>query len=192
MPESPLALTTGRATLALLAPVSGVIVPLDEVPDPVFAQRLAGDGLSIDPLGSEVVAPCDAVVRQVHRASHAVTLEASGLEIVIHVGLDTVLLQGAGFHPAVKAGQPVRAGEVLLRFDIDAVARRARSLLTEVIVSNMDRVATLRPRSGMVVAGHDVLFEVELTTDPGTTAAPASAWDMEQLLAAVELVAASL
>ncbi|MFN7459552.1 MAG: phosphoenolpyruvate--protein phosphotransferase [Gemmatimonas sp.] len=175
MPESPLALTTGRATLALLAPVSGVIVPLDEVPDPVFAQRLAGDGLSIDPLGSEVVAPCDAVVRQVHRASHAVTLEASGLEIVIHVGLDTVLLQGAGFHPAVKAGQPVRAGEVLLRFDIDAVARRARSLLTEVIVSNMDRVATLRPRSGMVVAGHDVLFEVELTTDPGTTAAPASA-----------------
>lgn len=175
MPESPLALTTGRATLALLAPVSGVIVPLDEVPDPVFAQRLAGDGLSIDPLGSELVAPCDAVVRQVHRASHAVTLEASGLEIVIHVGLDTVLLQGAGFHPAVKAGQPVRAGEVLLRFDIDAVARRARSLLTEVIVSNMDRVATLRPRSGMVVAGHDVLFEVELTTDPGTTAAPASA-----------------
>ena len=85
MPESPLALTTGRATLALLAPVSGVIVPLDEVPDPVFAQRLAGDGLSIDPLGSEVVAPCDAVVRQVHRASHVVTLEASGLEIVIHV-----------------------------------------------------------------------------------------------------------
>ena len=57
MPESTFAPTTGRATLALLAPVTGVIVPLDEVPDPVFAQRLAGDGLSIDPLGSEVVAP---------------------------------------------------------------------------------------------------------------------------------------
>ncbi|WP_439643863.1 phosphoenolpyruvate--protein phosphotransferase [Gemmatimonas sp.] len=175
MSESTLAPTTGRATLTLLAPVSGVIVPLEDVPDPVFAQRLAGDGLSIDPLGSEVLAPCDAVVRQVHRASHAVTLEASGLEIVIHVGLDTVLLQGAGFHPAVKAGQQVRAGDVLLRFDIDAVARRARSLLTEVVISNMDRVAALRPRSGMVVAGHDVLFEVELKTDPSAPAAPAAA-----------------
>ncbi|MCO4099487.1 MAG: phosphoenolpyruvate--protein phosphotransferase [Gemmatimonas sp.] len=175
MSESTLAPTTGRATLTLLAPVSGVIVPLEDVPDPVFAQRLAGDGLSIDPLGSEVLAPCDAVVRQVHRASHAVTLEASGLEIVIHVGLDTVLLQGAGFHPAVKAGQQVRAGDVLLRFDIDAVARRARSLLTEVVISNMDRVAALRPRSGMVVAGHDVLFEVELKADPSAPAAPAAA-----------------
>ncbi|WP_353267186.1 phosphoenolpyruvate--protein phosphotransferase [Gemmatimonas sp.] len=175
MSESTLAPITGRATLALLAPVSGVIVPLEDVPDPVFAQRLAGDGLSIDPLGSEVVAPCDAVVRQVHRASHAVTLEASGLEIVIHVGLDTVLLQGAGFHPAVKAGQQVRAGDVLLRFDIDAVARRARSLLTEVVISNMDRVAALRPRSGMVVAGHDVLFEVELKADASAPAASASA-----------------
>lgn len=175
MSESTLAPTTGRATLTLLAPVSGVIVPLEDVPDPVFAQRLAGDGLSIDPLGSEVLAPCDAVVRQVHRASHAVTLEASGLEIVIHVGLDTVLLQGAGFHPAVKAGQQVRAGDVLLRFDIDAVARRARSLLTEVVIFNMDRVAALRPRSGMVVAGHDVLFEVELKADPSAPAAPAAA-----------------
>jgi phosphocarrier protein FPr len=173
MSESPLAPITGRATLALLAPVSGVIVPLEDVPDPVFAQRLAGDGLSIDPLGSEVVAPCDAVVRQVHRASHAVTLEASGLEIVIHVGLDTVLLQGAGFHPAVKAGQQVRAGDVLLRFDIDDVARRARSLLTEVVIANMDLVAALRPRTGMVVAGHDVLFEVELKAAPSAPAASA-------------------
>jgi phosphoenolpyruvate-protein phosphotransferase len=86
-----------------------------------------------------------------------------------------VLLQGAGFHPAVKAGQPVRAGDVLLRFDIDAVARRARALLTEVVISNMDLVAALRPRSGMVVAGHDVLFEVELKTAPSSPAAPASA-----------------
>jgi len=175
MPEPTLAPTTGRATLALLAPVSGIIVPLEDVPDPVFAQRLAGDGLSIDPLGSEVVAPCDAVVRQVHRASHAVTLEASGLEIVIHVGLDTVLLQGAGFRPAVTAGQPVRAGDVLLRFDVDAVARRARSLLTEVIISNMDRVAALRPRAGMVVGGRDVLFEVELEADASASAGAASA-----------------
>ena len=162
MPEAIAVPTAGRSTLTLLAPVSGVVVPLDQVPDPVFAQRLAGDGVAIDPLDDQIVAPCDALVRQVHRAGHAVTLDAAGLEIVIHVGLDTVLLQGDGFHPLVKTGQQVRAGELLLRFDVDAVARRARSLLTEIVVSNVDRIAALRPRSGTVVAGRDVLLEIEL------------------------------
>jgi phosphocarrier protein FPr len=148
--------------LTLLAPVTGIVVPLDEVPDPVFAQRLAGDGVSIDPLGEEVVAPCDAVVLQVHRAGHAVTLDANGLEIVIHVGLDTVQLRGEGFRPLVRTGDRVRTGDPLLRFDADVVARRARSLLTEVVVSNMDRVAGLRPRSGTVTAGRDVLIEIDI------------------------------
>ena len=157
----------GRGVLTLVAPVSGVVVPLDQVPDPVFAQRLAGDGIAIDPLSDEIVAPCEADVRQVHRAGHAVTLDAAGLEIVIHVGLDTVQLKGEGFRPLVKAGDRVRAGEPLLRFDADAVARRARSLLTEVVITNMDRVAALRPRSGTVVAGRDVLLEVELRAAEG-------------------------
>ena len=157
----------GRGVLTLVAPVSGVVVPLDQVPDPVFAKRLAGDGIAIDPLSDEIVAPCEADVRQVHRAGHAVTLDAAGLEIVIHVGLDTVQLKGEGFRPLVKAGDRVRAGEPLLRFDADAVARRARSLLTEVVITNMDRVAALRPRSGTVVAGRDVLLEVELRAAEG-------------------------
>jgi len=157
----------GRGVLTLVAPVSGVVVPLDQVPDPVFAQRLAGDGIAIDPLSDEIVAPCEADVRQVHRAGHAVTLDAAGLEIVIHVGLDTVQLKGEGFRALVKAGDRVRAGEPLLRFDADAVARRARSLLTEVVITNMDRVAALRPRSGTVVAGRDVLLEVELRAAEG-------------------------
>jgi multiphosphoryl transfer protein len=78
------------AVLSLLAPLSGVLVPLDRVPDAAFAQRLAGDGISIDPLDDNLVAPCDARVLQVHRAGHALTLEASGLELVVHIGLDTV------------------------------------------------------------------------------------------------------
>ncbi|MBK7832212.1 MAG: phosphoenolpyruvate--protein phosphotransferase [Gemmatimonadetes bacterium] len=175
MPEPLIAPIADYTTLTLLAPVSGVVVPLDEVPDPVFAQRLAGDGISIDPVGNEIVAPCDAVVRQVHRSAHAVTLDVAGLELVIHVGLDTVLLQGAGFHPAVKAGQQVRAGELLLRFDADVVARRARSLLTEILVSNVDRISALRPRTGTVVAGRDVLLEIDIPAAASTAAAPVDA-----------------
>src|SRR5687768_1864575 len=106
-------------TLTLLAPLSGVIVPLDRVPDPVFAQRLVGDGISIDPLSQRLLAPCDARIVQVHRAGHALTLSASGLEIVIHIGLDTVLLKGKGFEPIVKAGDLVHACDPLISFDAD-------------------------------------------------------------------------
>src|ERR671914_100921 len=140
-------------TLTLVAPVSGIIVPLDRVPDPVFAQRLVGDGLALDPLDQRVVAPCDARVLQVHRAGHALTLSASGLEILIHVGLDTVTLEGKGFEQRVKAGAEVRAGDLLLTFDADYVATHARSLLTPVLVTNMERVTALEGRTGKVVGG---------------------------------------
>src|SRR3954469_24830207 len=153
-----MAMTANGRTLSLVAPVSGVVVPLDRVPDPVFAQRLVGDGVSIDPLGDMIVAPCDARVTQVHRARHAITLAAHGVEIIVHVGLDTVGLNGDGFHPLVESGADVRAGEPLLRFDGDLVARRARSLLTEMVVSTSDRILSQRvDASGTVEAGRDVV-----------------------------------
>lgn len=150
----------GSGTLTLLAPLSGVIVPLDAVPDEVFAKRLAGDGISIDPLDNRVVAPCDARVTMVHRAAHALTLDANGLEIMIHVGLDTVTLKGEGFEAHVKSGDQVRAGDLMITFDGDLVGRRARSLLTQILVANMDLVVSIDTESGKVIAGRDVLMRV--------------------------------
>jgi multiphosphoryl transfer protein len=147
-------------TLTLVAPVSGIIVPLDRVPDPVFAQRLVGDGVAIDPLDQRLVAPCDARVLQVHRAGHALTLSASGIEILIHIGLDTVKLNGKGFSSSVKAGDEVHAGDPLMTFDADFVATHARSLLSPMLVTSMDRVTSLHRRSGRVIAGRDVVMEV--------------------------------
>ena len=158
-------------SLILLAPLSGVIVPLEQVPDPAFARRLAGDGLALDPLDQRLLAPCDARVLYVHRAGHALTLSASGLEILIHVGLDTVTLGGKGFEPRVKAGDEVRAGDLLLTFDADYVARHARSLITPVLVVNMDRVAALQGPTGRVLGGRDTLLEVRLAAaGPDATA----------------------
>jgi phosphocarrier protein FPr len=148
--------------LTLLAPLSGLIVPLEQVPDPAFAKRLAGDGLALDPLDQRLVAPCDARVLHVHRAGHALTLSASGLEVLMHVGLDTVTLNGRGFESRVKAGDEVRAGDLLLTFDADYVATHARSLITPVLVVSMDRVAALQARTGRVTAGRDALLEVRL------------------------------
>ncbi len=155
-----------RETLTLVAPLSGVIVPLGEVPDPVFAQRLAGDGISIDPLSQLLLAPCDAHVIQVHRAGHALTLSASGLEIVMHIGLDTVMLKGEGFTPSVKAGDQVRLGDPLITFDADFVATHARSLLTQILVTNMERVTSLQPRTGKVTAGRDPLMHIVIGAPP--------------------------
>jgi multiphosphoryl transfer protein len=148
--------------LTLLAPLSGIVVPLAQVPDPAFAQLLAGDGLAVDPVDQRLVAPCDARVLHVHRARHALTLSASGLEILIHVGLDTVNLNGRGFEPQVKAGDDVRAGDLLLTFDADYVATHARSLITPVLVVNMERVTALQRCTGRVIAGRDALIEVRV------------------------------
>lgn len=144
----------------LIAPISGVLVALDDVPDPAFAQRLAGDGIAIDPVDQRVVAPCDGRVLQVHRAGHALTLSASDLEILIHVGLDTVKLNGKGFKALAKSGDEVRQGDPLMTFDADYIATHAVSLISPVLVTNMDRVNSLRTRTGSVRAGHDLLMEI--------------------------------
>ena len=120
--------------LTLVAPISGLRAPLSAVPDPAFADGTVGPGLAIEPLEALLVAPCDGVVRHRHRAGHAVTLEAGGVEILLHVGVDTVGLEGRGFTALVEAGAAVRTGTPLLRFDVDAVAAAATSLLTSCVV----------------------------------------------------------
>ena len=117
--------------LILMAPVDGVVVPLADVPDPVFAEGTLGDGVALDPLEASLVAPCDGEIVQCARTAHAVTLRSdSGVELLIHLGLDTVNLDGAGIALRVATGQRVRAGEPLLTFDADRLAQGAMSLIT--------------------------------------------------------------
>ena len=140
--------------LLLLAPLGGPLLPIEQVPDPVFSGKLVGEGVSIDPETSCLRAPCDAQVLQVHSAGHAVNLLSDGgVEVMIHIGLDTVALKGEGFQPRVRAGDRVRAGEPLIEFAADYVATRAASLLTQVVVPASERVASVVARSGRVQAG---------------------------------------
>src|SRR3712207_2404770 len=102
----------------LMAPLSGHLMPIDQVPDPVFAQKMVGDGISIDPVSQSLLAPCDGEVVQLHPSHHAITVKTSeGLEVLMHIGLDTVTLRGEGFSPRVKVGDRVRAGDALIDFD---------------------------------------------------------------------------
>ncbi|HKR63928.1 MAG TPA: glucose PTS transporter subunit IIA, partial [Thermoanaerobaculia bacterium] len=123
--------------MILVAPIDGWLSALDEVPDPVFAGKVMGDGMAIDPTSATLCAPCDGEVIALHAAKHAVTVRATtGAEILLHVGCDTVALSGDGFETHVRQGQTVRAGEPLVSFDLDGVAPRVPSLVTPVIVMN--------------------------------------------------------
>lgn len=150
------------SNLVLVAPMAGWLTPLDEAPDAVFAERMLGDGLAIDPTGSTLHAPCDGTVIAVHRARHAVTLRAdNGAELLMHIGLDSVAQDGAGFEVHVRDGQPVKAGELLVSFDIDFLARNIRSLLTPVVVTNADAFSIIRRDQDHEAAVGDFLMELK-------------------------------
>src|SRR5579863_242271 len=147
--------------ITLLAPLPGWSTPLEEVPDEVFAARLLGDGVAIDPTAGTLHAPCDGEVVVVAAARHALTLRTQGgCEVLLHVGIDTVALAGEGFELHAALGSRVHAGDKLLSFDLDLVARRARSLLTPVIVPADGGFRVLRHSLGRAVAVGDFLMQI--------------------------------
>lgn len=162
------------AVLELFAPLSGVLVPLESVPDPVFAGRLVGDGISLDPLSATLLAPVAGTVTQLHKAGHAFTVTTDeGIEVLVHIGIDTVTLKGEGFAPQVSQGARVGVGEPVIVFDPDFVARRAPSLLTQVLVANGDRVQRMDVLHGSVTAGRDVVMRLTLAGDEAKARAAA-------------------
>lgn len=145
------------AELIVHAPIDGWVCSLDEVPDEAFAGRMVGDGLALDPTGTTVRAPFDGVVAGVARTGHAVSVRSDlGPEILIHLGLETVGLNGAGFTVHVAAGARVRLGDPLLTLDLDVIAAGARSLISPVLLANEGRVRLL-PLDRSVTAGEPIM-----------------------------------
>ncbi|WP_434767810.1 phosphoenolpyruvate--protein phosphotransferase [Pseudomonas triticicola] len=123
--------------LTLSAPLSGPVLTLANVPDAVFASGAMGDGIAIDPLNDTLYSPCAGVVIHVARSSHAVTVRAdNGAEILLHLGLDTVELNGEGFAMLVKESDRVSLGQPLLRYDLDKVGQQCKSLVSLLILTN--------------------------------------------------------
>ena len=141
--------------ISLTAPLEGWAGALDDVPDAVFAERMLGDGLSIDPTGDTLVAPCDARVLTVQPTGHAITLRTpEGAELLVHIGLDTVTLGGRGFQTLVAAGDDVTRGQPLIRFDLDLIVREARAAVTPIVVTNGEAFAIdMRIPTGVVATG---------------------------------------
>jgi phosphocarrier protein FPr/phosphocarrier protein len=168
-----------RAAAELLdvaAPLAAWAAPLDEAPDEVFAGRMLGDGVALDPLEGVLRAPCDGVVASLPRTRHAVTLRAdNGAELLMHVGLDTVALGGEGFEAHVAEGQRVRRGDPLLTFDLDQLAARAKSLLTPVVVINAEAFEIVGRVTGRQVRQGETLMQLRaLAGAPEALSAAAS------------------
>lgn len=155
------------SNLVLVAPMQGWVGPLDEVPDPVFSERILGDGVAIDPIGSTLHAPCDGVV--VSSAKHAVTLRAAnGAEILIHIGLETVALGGQGFISHAREGKSVKAGDPLLTFDLEFLAARVKSLISPIVVTNGDAFRILSCSHDQEIGVGEFLMELTSASGNGS------------------------
>ena len=148
-------------TIDLIAPLSGEIVAIEDVPDVVFAEKIVGDGIAIRPTGNKMVAPCDGEIGKIFETNHAFSLESdTGIELFVHFGIDTVELKGEGFTRIAQEGQKVKMGDTIIEFDLEFLTANAKSILTPVVVSNMDEIKELQKMTGTVVVATDPVIKI--------------------------------
>ncbi|HIP76519.1 MAG TPA: PTS glucose transporter subunit IIA [Psychromonas hadalis] len=149
------------ATIDILAPITGEIIAIEDVPDVVFAEKIVGDGIAIRPTGNKMVAPCDGEIGKIFETNHAFSLESdTGVELFVHFGIDTVELKGQGFTRIASEGQKVKAGDTIIEFDLEYLTANAKSILTPVVISNMDELKELQKMSGNVTVGADPVLKI--------------------------------
>ena len=145
----------------LYAPVIGQAVPVSEVPDPTFSSGMLGDGIAIIPTEGKVFAPCNATVDMMFTTGHAVSLVAdNGAEILIHVGLETVGLEGKPFTVHVQNGQKVKKGQLMIEVDLDAIKAAGLPIITPVVICNSDDYSAINTFTGKDVTNADLVIEL--------------------------------
>ncbi|EMF0148096.1 PTS glucose transporter subunit IIA [Enterococcus hirae] len=155
--------TISSARHNLKSPLSGKVLPLSDVPDKVFSSGAMGKGLAIDPEKGELIAPADGEITTIFPTGHAVGLTTKdGIEILMHIGMDTVELEGQGFETFVKQGDQVKAGDLLVRFDIEAIKAAGYSVITPIVITNTEHFAdVLELNQEELIASEDFLAIVK-------------------------------
>ena len=145
----------------IYAPLAGQVVAITEVPDPTFAEGLLGNGVAIIPADGKVCSPVDGTVETMFDTGHAVCLKSSaGAEILIHVGLETVGLNGAPFKIHWMNGDTVKKGQLLVEADLEAIKAAGLPVITPVLVCNSDEYAAFKTNIGKAVTNADVVIEL--------------------------------
>lgn len=151
----------GKKLEGIYAPIAGKAVAITEVPDPTFAEGMLGNGIAIEPADGKVYAPCDATVDMMFDTGHAVSLVTeSGAEILIHVGLETVGLEGKPFTVHVQNGDKVKKGQLLIEADLEAIKAAGLPTITPVLICNTDDYPTFKTHVGTAVTNTDLVIEL--------------------------------
>ncbi|ARO57710.1 PTS system glucose-specific EIIA component [Bacillus cereus] len=134
----------------IVAPLTGAVKNIEEVPDPVFAGRMMGDGVAIDPTEGVVVSPVDGEIVQLFHTKHAIGIKAkNGTEILIHVGLETVKWKAKVSKLTFFEGQAVKAGDKLISFDLELIREKAKSTITPIVITNTDATESIKTTVGV-------------------------------------------
>ena len=145
----------------LFAPVAGKAVAITEVPDPTFAEGMLGNGIAIIPTDGKVYAPCNATVDMMFDTGHAASLVSdTGVEILIHIGLETVSLEGKPFKVHVKSGDKVKKGDLMIEADLEAIKAAGLNTITPMLVCNTDDYPTFKTTIGKDVTNAALVIEV--------------------------------
>lgn len=143
----------------IVSPVTGKAVPVSEIEDPVFKEKVMGDGVAVTPATNEIFAPCNGTVVQIAHTFHAICFESEdGMEILLHLGMDTVKLNGEGFQCHVEVGQKVKKGDKIMDMDIKLIQEKGYSINSPCIILNMDAAKEFEIVTGDVVHGETTII----------------------------------
>ncbi|SHF17701.1 PTS sugar transporter subunit IIA [Clostridium fallax] len=149
-----------KKQLKLVSPIDGNTIPLSKVPDEVFAQKMAGDGIAIDSTGDTIVAPADGELSLIFKTNHAFAMKLSNdIELLVHIGIDTVSLDGEGFERLIEPGVTVKAGTPIIKINRDFITSKNISLITPVLITNPDIIKDMECNlEKNVAAGKDTIL----------------------------------
>ncbi|NIG99155.1 MAG: PTS glucose transporter subunit IIA [Buchnera aphidicola (Periphyllus acericola)] len=147
--------------IEIIAPLSGQIIPIEKVPDIVFSKKIVGDGIAIEPTGKKIVSPIDGIIGKIFKTLHAFSIESpEGIQIFVHFGIDTVQLNGKGFKSYAKDGQKVKKGDLILKVNLKLLKKISKSIITPVVISNIDEIKIITKKTGLITAGKSVIMYV--------------------------------
>lgn len=147
----------------LLAVANGTAIPLSEVPDEVFASGMLGVGFAVNPTDGTVYSPVSGKIESITESKHAYTIQTDdGLDVLVHIGIDTVSLKGEGFLPMVKTGNRIKAGDILARVDLNLLHEKKHPTVIPVIVTNAEKISVKEVRTGAVIGGKECILRYKI------------------------------
>ncbi|XBC38242.1 MAG: PTS glucose transporter subunit IIA [Buchnera aphidicola (Floraphis choui)] len=154
---------TSRKIINIFAPLSGDIVNLEEVPDIVFSKKIVGDGIAILPNSNIMLSPINGTIGKIFTTLHAFSIQSKedDIELFVHFGIDTVKLKGIGFKKIAQENQIVKIGDPIISLNLPLLKNTAKSILTPVVISNMELFKKIYKRSGQIIAGKNIIFSIE-------------------------------